>query len=42
MILDDKHHGIFSLFESEVSIKETAGYYNFQVIRRGGSRGIES
>ena len=39
LILDDDHHGIFSLVESEVSIRETAGMYNFQIIRSGGSRG---
>jgi solute carrier family 8 (sodium/calcium exchanger) len=39
MILHDRHHGIFSLFESDVSIKETIGVYYLQVIRRGGSRG---
>ena len=39
LILDDDHHGIFSLVESEVSIRETAGTLNVQIIRSGGSRG---
>lgn len=39
LILDDDHHGIFSLVDSSVSIRETAGVYHFQIIRSGGSRG---
>ena len=40
LILDDDHHGIFSLVDSNVSIRETAGVYHFQIIRSNGSKGI--
>lgn len=39
MILDDDHHGIFSLTERSVCLTETAGTYNINVMRCGGSRG---
>ena len=39
MILDDDHHGIFSLTERSVCLMETVGTYNMQIMRWGGSRG---
>ena len=39
MILDDDHHGIFSLTERNVCLTETVGTYNMKIIRCGGSRG---
>ena len=38
MILDDDHHGIFSLTERSICLTETVGTYNMQIIRCGGSR----
>lgn len=39
MILDDDHHGIFSLTERNVCLTETVGTYNMVIMRCGGSRG---
>lgn len=39
MILDDDHHGIFSLTERTVCLTETVGTHNMLIIRCGGSRG---
>lgn len=39
MILDDDHHGIFSLTERSVCLTETVGTHHMLIIRCGGSRG---
>lgn len=39
MILDDDHHGIFSLSERSVCLTETVGIHYVLIIRCGGSRG---
>ena len=39
MILDDDHHGIFSLTERSLCLTETVGTHYMFIIRCGGSRG---
>lgn len=39
MILDDDHHGIFSLIDCSVCLTETVGTYNANIMRCGGTRG---
>ena len=39
MILDDDHHGIFSLARREIAISESSGIVGVQILRSGGNRG---
>jgi solute carrier family 8 (sodium/calcium exchanger) len=39
MILDDDHHGIFTLAKREINVSESSGTVSVQILRTGGNRG---
>ena len=39
LIMDDDHHGIFTLANSEIEIRDSTEYCVMQIIRCGGTKG---